>query len=911
MSHSSPTPLYFSLDDAGTILSATPAVVELLGQSAGASADTSADTSAGASADTSADTVVGRSLLDWVHPEDRVAIAPLFGAGASARLPGTSVSVRLQISTAAQADAPKSKEQGSLLQSGFCGVQLTFHGLQTSSSPQILAMAQIQESLAKRADESPAEPALAPISPIDDIAICKTIINELPNGSLLLFDQDLRYVRVGGQGLNQARSFFHYQEIEGKTLQETVSPDLYAQLEPLYRSALAGLEQVLEVQNQDQTYRMYGFPLRSGDRQAPIQYGLVLSQDISSLRQVEQALTYQAEAERQHRLVAQTSAEFSRHIRHSLDLNNVLQTAVDQVYRLLEVDRVFIYRIYPDKTGAVLTESVSTPELSVQQAIFTAEVFLPICYDFYQSAQVQAINDTTIEEVFPCSPGALNGTARAALIVPILQQNEPWGLLVAHQQTNPRVWQDWEVDLMRQLAGQLEIAVYQSELYSQVQQLNADLERQISLRTKQLQQAYDFEATLKRITDKVRDSLNEDQILEAAVREVTVVLQVSGCNASMYDIEAGTSTVRYEYTTTNLPYHGRVVQLDAFPEAYTMLLEGQPIQFCSLIPNPIRGTVATLAVPILDENGVLGDLWLINHREYAFSEQDIRLVQQVANQCAIALRQARLYQASMRQVRELEKLNQLKDDFLSTVSHELRTPMSNVKMAIQMLGILLRQDGSAESRTARIERYLQILHEESQREINLINDLLDLSRLDSGGDELQFSAIALPQWMPSFMRIFEEQAKNHQQFFQWTCPDNLPMLTTDASKLERILTELLGNAFKYTPAHETITVIVRPILHKEAIQISVTNTGVEIPEAEQERIFEKFYRIPNNDPWQHGGTGLGLALVRQMVQRMGSNLTVCSGNGQTRFTLQVPMMPPSSGLSSLEKTSTQAGVYQP
>lgn len=900
MSKLSQTPLYFSLDDAGIILSATPALVQLLGQLADLSVDLSTDLSL----NLAPNSVLGRSLLDWVHPDDKGAIAPLFGAGASAILPAAPILVRLQISMADQADSATPQELQR--RPGFCEVQLTFYGLQTSCDPQILVMAQIQDF----PDPEPTpEPTPEAISPIDDIAICKTIINELPNGALLLFDQDLRYVRVGGRGLKQAHSFS--QDLEGKTLKETVSPDLYGRLEPLYRSALAGSEKVLEVQDQDRTYRMYGFPLRSGDRQTPIQYGLVLSQDISSLRQVEQALTYQAEAERQHRLVAQTSAEFSRHIRHSLDLSNVLQTAVDQVYRLLEVDRVFVYRLYPEKTGAVLTEAISTPELSVQQVGFTTTVFSPSCYALYQSAQVQAINDTTLEGASPCSPCALNDQARAALIVPILQQDEPWGLLIAHQQTSPRFWQDWEIDLMRQLAGQLEIAVYQSELYAQVQQLNADLEQQISLRTKQLQQAYDFEATLKRITDKVRDSLNEDQILEAAVREVTLVLQVSGCNAAMYDLEAGTSTVRYEYTTNELPYHGRVVQLDAFPEAYTVLLEGQPIQFCSLIPNPIRGTVATLAVPILDDNGVLGDLWLINHREYAFSEQDIRLVQQVANQCAIALRQARLYQASMRQVRELEKLNQLKDDFLSTVSHELRTPMSNVKMAIQMLGILLRQDSAAESRAARIERYLQILHEESQREINLINDLLDLSRLDSGADELQFSAIALPQWMPSFMRIFEEQAKNHQQFFQWVCPDNLPMLTTDASKLERILTELLGNAFKYTPAHETITVIVRPLLHQEALQISVTNTGVEIPEAEQERIFEKFYRIPNNDPWQHGGTGLGLALVRQMVQRMGSDLTVYSGKGQTRFTLQLPMMPPSPDQSTLEAPSTQATVYQP
>jgi len=500
-------------------------------------------------------------------------------------------------------------------------------------------------------------------------------------------------------------------------------------------------------------------------------------------------------------------------------------------------------------------------------------------------------------ELAHCPQCFLNLQAQAKLAVPILQRGEDqpgelWGLLTAQQCQTSRLWQSWEVDLMNQLGGQLEIAVYQSELYHQVQQLNAELENQIQLRMTQLQQAYDFEATLKRITDRVRDSLDEDQILQGAVRELATVIRVAGCNAAIYDVQAGTSTVRYEYTTTDLPYHGRVIQLKAFPEAYTSLLAGQPIQFCSLIPNPIRGTVSTLAVPILDDKGVLGDLWLVNHKEYAFSEQDIRLVQQVANQCAIAIRQARLYQASTAQVRELERLNQLKDDFLSTVSHELRTPMSNVKMAIQMVEILLQQAGLPLGNDSRLDRYLRILHEESQREINLITDLLDLSRLDSGADTVQITTLDLSQWLPQRVQVFEEQALTHRQTLLVYCPDTLPVVTTDSSKLERVLTELLTNAFKYTPTQEQITIRAQDIWEEGraiALRLSITNTGVEIPPEEQERIFEKFYRIPNNDPWQYGGTGLGLALVKQMVHQLGGRLLLESGNNQTCFTVELPL----------------------
>ena len=129
-----------------------------------------------------------------------------------------------------------------------------------------------------------------------------------------------------------------------------------------------------------------------------------------------------------------------------------------------------------------------------------------------------------------------------------------------------------------------------------------------------------------------------------------------------------------------------------------------------------------LACPIFDDQGVLGDLWLISQPHHAFNQLELRLVQQVAASCAIALRQARLYTAATAQVKELEKLNALKDDFFSTVSHELRTPLSNMKMAISML--------KNPSIVERQQRYLQILQTECNREIELINDLLDLQRLE-------------------------------------------------------------------------------------------------------------------------------------------------------------------------------------
>lgn len=402
----------------------------------------------------------------------------------------------------------------------------------------------------------------------------------------------------------------------------------------------------------------------------------------------------------------------------------------------------------------------------------------------------------------------------------------------------------------------------------------------------QLSQRVQFEAMLRRITDKVRDSLDENQILQTAVKELALVLGISCCNTALYDLEEGISTISYEYATSNPGAQARVMQLSAFPEVYQQLLSGQESQFCSLTPNPLRGRVAMLATPIFDGQEVIGDLWLTNQSDYAFNELEIRLVQQIATQCAIAIRQARLYGAATAQVEELERLNRLKDDFLNTVSHELRTPMASIKMATSMLEIVLKQAGILDAPN-RAAQYLQILRHECQRETGLINDLLDLSRLDAGTEALNLTALDLSTWISPIVESFVERVQTQQQSLETHIPTDLPALITDASKLERILTELLNNACKYTPAGERILITAKAELN--FLRLIVSNSGVEIPAAELVRLFDKFYRIPNNDPWKHGGTGLGLALVKKLVEHLGGTIQATASQRWTSFAIEIPM----------------------
>lgn len=402
-----------------------------------------------------------------------------------------------------------------------------------------------------------------------------------------------------------------------------------------------------------------------------------------------------------------------------------------------------------------------------------------------------------------------------------------------------------------------------------------------------LQQALSFAGLLHRITDQVRDSLDEHQILQAAVEALAVELEVAACNTGLYDLNQNVSRIAAE-STAHLPsLLGHTVQMLDFSKVYAALLVGQNLQFCVLGAVLVQDPVSVLACPIFDDQGVLGDIWLFRRSGEGFRVLEVQLVEQVATQCAIALRQARLYESAQAQVKALEKVNWLKDDFLSTVSHELRTPVSNMKMAIRMLELALGRMENLNGTRQKAQQYLQILQSECQREIDLINDLLDLQRLVSGKQTTDVQTINLLHWLPQVVEPFQERAHARQQTLRLELPQQeLPPLTADTASLERILSELVNNACKYTPPNETITI--RAQSDASNAQFSVSNSGVEIPPDELPLIFNKFYRIPNADPWKQGGTGLGLALAQRLAENMEGQIQVESHHKVTTFTVVVP-----------------------
>lgn len=296
--------------------------------------------------------------------------------------------------------------------------------------------------------------------------------------------------------------------------------------------------------------------------------------------------------------------------------------------------------------------------------------------------------------------------------------------------------------------------------------------------------------------------------------------------------------------------------------------------------------VADSAVPLRDQQGTVTGAVLV------FRDDTQRRLLEAHEQAVIRTQQVEA------QLQEMQRLNELKDDFLATTSHELRTPLSNIRLAIYMLEAILNQQGILNIEgfptAATVTRYLSVLREQCDQELRLVNDLLDMRSIEAGAYPLDPTVIYLQDWLPHIVESFEERAIAQQQTLLVNVSPDLPELISDTSGLTRLVSELLNNACKYTPASEQIQLIAQLVNEpldsiSSSVQIIVRNSGVEISAEQLPRIFDPFYRIPSNDPWKHGGTGLGLALAKKLAAHMQGDISATSSQRWVTFTLQLPL----------------------
>ncbi|MEL7034059.1 MAG: response regulator [Cyanobacteria bacterium J06592_8] len=447
-----------------------------------------------------------------------------------------------------------------------------------------------------------------------------------------------------------------------------------------------------------------------------------------------------------------------------------------------------------------------------------------------------------------------------------------------------------ESELLTRIRTYLRLQQMQQYLANQSQTL--EQEKQLRLQAeRKLEQALKFKSVLEGITEKIRDRLDEDEILQTVTIELAKVLEIDRCQIELYNFNHTEATITYEYSRELPRREGVTRQVQDFPELYEQLLQKIPVQLTEAIPlsNSQTSPQTCLAYPIFEPQdivGLVGNLRLFKPDGEVFNPLEIDFVEQVASQCAIAIRQARLYKAKQQQIKAFEKLNRIKDEFLKTISHELRTPMSSIKLATQTLEKFL-EDESILQKSSTFSKVLEIFRQACRRHNQLVDDLISLCYLEAQAETLVFEWVDLNIWLPEIVQPFLERVNRQQQQFFLDISPELPLLKSDISMLERVVRELLDNACKYTPVGDKITVSVAAI--EESILLTVSNSGIEISTEEQQRVFDQFYRIPHHDPWKYGGTGLGLTLVQKLVELLEASIELKSAENLTQFVIKFPL----------------------
>jgi signal transduction histidine kinase len=301
-----------------------------------------------------------------------------------------------------------------------------------------------------------------------------------------------------------------------------------------------------------------------------------------------------------------------------------------------------------------------------------------------------------------------------------------------------------------------------------------------------------------------------------------------------------------------------------------------------LIGSGIR---AILAVPMVYERRLIGCLGVTRNQPGDFSNETIELLRTFATQSALAIQNARLFHEIEVKSRELEAASQHKSEFLANMSHELRTPLNAIIGFSEVLGERLFGDLNEKQ-----EEYLRDIHASGQHLLSLINDILDLSKIEAGRMELELTDFHLPAALDNALTLIRERAGRRGIALHMTTDERLEYVRADERKIKQVLLNLLSNAIKFTPEGGRIEVRAKQVAG--SVEIAVSDTGVGIAPEDQEAIFEEFRQV-GTAAKKVEGTGLGLALSRRFIELHGGRIWVQSepGAGST-FTFTLPRRGP-------------------
>ncbi|MBF2015850.1 MAG: response regulator [Rivularia sp. T60_A2020_040] len=571
-------------------------------------------------------------------------------------------------------------------------------------------------------------------------------------------------------------------------------------------------------------------------------------------------------------------------IRSALDYRQILQAIVDNVGDMLSLD---VCLLRPFQNGQLVLEGfIYQKNLQEELDNYLEEkkqlASELLAHAVWETREVQVIYDATEDERIQQDTNLERDRHRvyqqakicSSLIVPLICQQELIAVLALHQFQECRDWEDSEVELVVMVANQAALALSQARAYEQVQALAQR------------------EALVNTITSAIRSSLDPQEIFAAITQQLGQALQVDGCILSLWTAESEfVECVGLYDSSQNLP-------IQQLPQSLAPIKENQILQEILQTQEPViiadinhcpfdvngfdlavkMSTRSLMIVPLLADGKIIGSITLRESKKSRhWLKSEIELAASVAVQAALAVQQSRLYQKTRQQAECLLELDKQKTEFFQNISHEFRTPITLIQ-------------GPLESavNTGKGLSYEQsiIALRNSRRLLRLVNQLLDLQRLDAGRMQPTFRKCDLVEFVSQIVESFRPYCEKKELHLLAEL-DDCPAVYLDMEKFDKVVYNLLSNAMKFTNQNGTITV--RVLSAGSDCILQVEDTGIGIAQEQIPFLFERFRQAEGSENRSYEGTGLGLALVKELVEVHGGKVTIDSVYGSgTNFTISLP-----------------------
>jgi signal transduction histidine kinase len=569
--------------------------------------------------------------------------------------------------------------------------------------------------------------------------------------------------------------------------------------------------------------------------------------------------------------------------RSTFDLKSVLQALVESAARLCDANQAMIRR----QEGGVLVGGVSygySPEFSEHARSLPIEPGRGTAAGrALLEGKTVHIQDVRADPEYTWTQAQRFGGFRTVLAVPMLRESNPIGVLTLTR-SEVRPFPDKQIELAETFADQAVIAIENVRLFDDVQ-----------MRTRQLAQSVSELQALGEVSQAVNSTVDLETVLNTIVAKATQLSNTEAGAIYVFDEAAQEFRLRATYgmdDTLIAEIRDRYVRLGETAVGKAAA-QRTPIQVPDAHNDPsalvldviVRaGFRALLAVPLLAADRMVGALVVRRKQPGEFSKSTVELLQTFAAQSVLAIQNARLFREIEDKSRQLQLASEHKSQFVSSVSHELRTPLNAIIGLTEMM-----VKNAARFGTEKAQEPLERVNRAGTHLLGLINQVLDLSKIEAGKLELNPQTVQLAPLINDVISTAGQLAEQNKNRLVVDAQENLGALTVDPMRLRQILLNLLSNACKFTKAGEVKLAARKVNNGSNFVEFAVSDTGIGMTAEQQAKLFEEFSQADATTAQRFGGTGLGLAITRKLARMMGGDVTVTSEPGKgSVFTVRLP-----------------------